>query len=292
MKAIIFGISGQDGFYLKKVLQENNIECIGVSRTSGQWLSGDVGQTTFVNELIKNEKPDYIFHLAANSTTRHDALFENHQTIATGSLNILEAVLQHSKSTKVFLAGSGLQFVNKGLPISENDSLDASSTYCISRIQSLYAARYYRSLGLQVYFGYFFNHDSPLRSERHVNQKIVQAAKRMAAGSKEILELGNIEVQKEFTFAGDVAKAIFTLVQNDQVFECVIGSGKAYSIAHWLDLCFEPLKIKWQDRVQINSNFKAEYNILVSNPTLIHKLGWQAEVDVKALANMMLNFKQ
>src|SRR5678815_4382428 len=108
MKALIFGITGQDGFYLSKLLQEQKIGVIGIGRSKTVWLQGDVADLTLVTELIKKEQPDYVFHLAANSTTRHDALFENHQTISTGTLNILEAVKNFSPLTKVFISGSGL----------------------------------------------------------------------------------------------------------------------------------------------------------------------------------------
>src|SRR6202008_1963773 len=108
-----------------------------------------------VSKLIEEQKPDFIFHLAANSTTRHDALFENHATISTGSFNILEAVKNYSPQTKVFISGSGLQFVNADKPIKETDAFEARDPYSVSRIHSVYAARYYRRLGVKAYVGYF-----------------------------------------------------------------------------------------------------------------------------------------
>ena len=144
MKAIIFGANGQDGYYLSLLLLNENIQVIGVSR-SGKFLKTDITNFEQVAALIKTEQPDYIFHLAANSTTHHDALFENHQTIATGTLNLLEAVYKFSPNTKVFISGSGLQFVNNGDPIKESDAFAANDAYSIARIQSVYAARYYRT---------------------------------------------------------------------------------------------------------------------------------------------------
>ncbi|HJU46005.1 MAG TPA: NAD-dependent epimerase/dehydratase family protein, partial [Chitinophagaceae bacterium] len=110
--AIIFGAGGQDGFYLQALLQNKGLEVVGVSR-SGDFLKIAIADYPQVEALIKQHQPDYIFHLAANSTTSHDAMFENHQTIATGTLNILEAVRLHSSHTKIFISGSGLQFVNQ-----------------------------------------------------------------------------------------------------------------------------------------------------------------------------------
>lgn len=288
MKAIIFGISGQDGTYLREILEKENIRVIGVSRTKGDWVGGSVSDLNLVSTLIKEHQPAFVFHLAANSTTRHDALLENHETISTGTLNILESVKLYSPQTKVFISGSGLQFKNSGQPISETNEFEARDAYSVSRIQSVYAARYFRSFGLKIYIGYFFNHDSALRTERHVNQKIVAAVKRIASGSNETIELGNISVKKEFTFAGDTAKAIWLLVNNSTVFETVIGSGKAYSIEDWLTICFNYFKLDWKKSVTTKSDFKPEYDILVSDPTTLLKLGWQQTVSVEALAKMMI----
>jgi GDPmannose 4,6-dehydratase len=291
MKAIIFGINGQDGFYLHALLNKTGIEVIGVSRTNPEFTIGDVADYMLVKKLIKDNQPDYIFHLAANSTTRHDTVFENYQTISTGTLNVLEVVYKHSKQSKVFIAGSGLQFVNNNTPISETDAFEARDSYSMLRIQSVYAARYYRSLGMNVYVGYFFNHDSPLRSERHVNQKIVKAAQRIANGEIGKLELGDITVKKEFTYAGDIAEAIWKFINNNTVFETVIGSGKAYTIADWLELCFSYYNLNWRNYVSQIPGFASEYKTLVSNPATIHSLGWQPLVNINDLALMMLNAK-
>jgi GDPmannose 4,6-dehydratase len=289
MKSIIFGINGQDGYYLEKILSENSIKTVGVSRSPGNWIQGDVGDYYFVENLVKTYKPDYIFHLAANSTTQHSSLFENHKTICTGTLNILESVLKFSPKTKVFLSGSAVQFENKGLPINEQTNWSASSPYAVARIQSVYAGRYYRKLGLEVYTGYFFNHDSPLRSERHITQKIVQTVKRIANGSDEVLEIGNIEVQKEYTFAGDVASAVWLLVNNNkQITECIIGSGKAYSIQNWIEICCACFDIDWKKIVKIRENFTPEYRILVSDPTLLLSLGWKQTIGIEQLSELML----
>ena len=282
MKAIIFGASGQDGFYLAQLLQTKNIEAICVSRSGGEAV-GDVADRAYVDGLIKTHRPKYVFHLAANSTTQHDAQFENHATISTGTLNILEAVYRHAPETKVFLSGSAMQFENDGTPIDEHTPFAPLSPYAVSRIQSIYAGRYYRSLGLKVYVGYFFNHDSPLRKPNHLNQKIAMAAK---SGTE--IEIGDITIKKEFNFAGDVINAVWSLVHQDVVFEAVIGSGEVHSVEKWLDLCFTLVNKNWRDYVTIKQDFEPEYSVLVSNPALIRSLGWRAKVDITALAELMM----
>lgn len=288
-KAIVFGINGQDGYYLNQLLINEGIEVIGVSRSNANHIIGDIADYSFVEVLIKKHQPAYIFHLAANSTTRHDAMFENYQTISTGTINILEAVYKYSSHSKVFISGSGLQFVNKGIPIKETDAFMAADSYSMARIQSVYAGRYYRSLGLNIYIGYFFNHDSPLRSERHVNKKIILAAQQIAKGQTKKLILGDVTIQKEFTYAGDVVNAIWLFVNNNTIFETVIGSGKAYPLSYWVDYCFSYYNLKWQDHVDTDTGFESPYKILVSNPDTILAMGWQPLVNIDTLAQMMLN---
>ncbi len=287
MTAIIFGAGGQDGYYLTKLLEEMNIEVIGVSRREG-YANIDIGNYENVSDLIKNHKPGYIFHLAANSTTRHEAIFENHVTIATGTLNILESVKNFFPATKIFISGSGLQFKNENKQIKETDFFEARDPYSVSRIQSVYAARYFRTLGLKVYVGYFYNHDSPMRTERHMAKKIAEAAKRIASGSSEKIEIGNIEVVKEYTYAPDVVKGIWTLINQKNIFEANISSGKGYSIEDWLIECFTLIHKEWKNYVIIKEGFIPEYKKLISDPSLIFSLGWKPEVSFHELAIIMM----
>ena len=117
---IIFGANCQDGYYLTEIYNKRGYEVLGISRT-GHGIQGDVGKFEFVRNLVRSRMPDLIFHLAAASTTRHDVLFENHKTIGTGTLNILESVYCWYPQCKVFIVGSGLQFANTGRPIHETD---------------------------------------------------------------------------------------------------------------------------------------------------------------------------
>jgi len=287
MNVIIFGAGGQDGYYLSALLKQQNYEVIGISRQDNS-SNIDISDYTSVAELVKQHKPDYIFHFATNSTTNHDAIFENYATIATGTLNILEAVRNNSPSTKVFISGSGLQFKNDDKPIKETDPFEARDAYSVSRIQSVYAARYFRSIGIKAYVGYFFNHDSPMRTEGHMTKKISEAAKRIGAGSNEKISIGDIEAVKEYTHAGDIVKGIWTLVNQDETFEANISSGKGYSIKDWLEQCFSIVNKNWQDYVTINSKFIPTYKQLVSDPSRIFSLGWKPEVSFEELVQLMM----
>ena len=287
MNAIIFGAGGQDGFYLTRLLQQQHIGVIAVSRSAG-FIHTDITDYAQVHELIQKNQPDYIFHLAANSTTRHEAIFENHAAISTGTLNILEAVKNSSAHTKVFISGSALQFTNDQQPIKETDAFEARDPYAVSRIQSVYAARYFRSLGIKTYVGYFFNHDSPLRSERHMCKKISEACKRIARGSEEKLLIGDIQAVKEWTFAGDTVKAVLTLVEQDVIFEANIGTGMGYSIEDWLNECAALTGINWTHHVETDLSFVPAYQRLIADPGLIFSLGWKPETSFSDLAKMMM----
>lgn len=290
LNALIFGCNSQDGFFLWEECVRRQIEVTGVSRSAGTWLQGDVSDYSFVQQLIKNLQPTYVFHLAANSTTRHSALFDNHAAISTGTINILEAVKLYSPHSKVFVTGSGVQFVNKGLPIHENDPFLATSAYAVARIQSVYAARYYRSLGIQTYVGYLFHHESPLRKSHHLSKFIADGVKRIAAGSLEKLEIGDYSVKKEWGYAGDIAAGIFKLTNQNEIFEATIGTGIAYAVEDWLDVCFQTIGKNWKDFViQPDKTFTPEYNVLVSNNTSILSIGWQPSTSFEALAKLMMH---
>jgi GDPmannose 4,6-dehydratase len=287
MKAVIFGASGQDGRYLTRECKKKGIEVIPFSRTLNG-LSGDISNFSIVNKIIKDHKPNYVFHLAANSTIKHDAIFDNHQTIATGTINVLEAVKKYSPSSKVFITGSGVQFKNDGKNISEESEFEASSPYGISRIQSVYTARYYATLGIKTYVGYLFNHESSYRNMDCVSQKVIQAVLRIKNGSFEKIEIGDMSVEREWGFAGDIARGILDLVNQDKVSEAVIGTGKGYTIEEWLKVCFNLVKKDWKQYIIETPNFIGQYKRLVSNPEKIKSLGWEPLVDIDELAIKML----
>ena len=290
MKAIIFGSGGQDAYFLNLLLKKRDIQTILVSRRNAP-IIGDVSDYSFVSNIVSLHKPDYIFHLAASSSTSHAFLFSNNDSISNGTINILEAVKISSPYTKVFLSGSAMQFKNKGIPINEKTPFEASSHYSVARIHSVYSARYYRDqFGLKIYVGYFFNHDSELRSSMHVNRKIIDDLKLVSSKKINRIILGNPSVKKEFNFAGDIVNAIWQLVNQDSVFEAVIGSGLAYSLQDWINIVSEILILKKNSfTIEINSKFKPEYDILVSDPKLIKSIGWAPNLDINDLAKRMIN---
>ncbi|MBC7428127.1 MAG: GDP-mannose 4,6-dehydratase [Bacteriovorax sp.] len=291
MNAIIFGYNGQDGIYLKELLLENSIEVVTVSRKNADIIC-NIQDYNSVEKIIREKNPDFIFHFAANSTVSHSALFENNDAISNGTLNILESVFKNKLTSKVFISGSAMQFSNNGTPINELTPFEPSSPYSVARIHSVYLARYYRNYcGLKTYVGYFFNHDSPMRTERHFNQKIVQAVLRIANGSKEKPDLGDLSIKKEFNFAGDFMKAVWCLVNQEDVHEVVIGSGVTNSLQDWVEYCFKKKGLNWKDYITGEQSFKNDYQCLVSDPSLLMSLGWKPSFDIAGLADLMLESK-
>ena len=193
-----------------------------------------------------------------------------------------------TKKASTYQAQMEDMIAKKGEAIKETDEFEANSPYSIARIHSVYAARYYRRLGLQVYVGYLFHHESPLRKPSHVSQMIALAVQRIAEGSDEVIELGDISVEKEWTFAGDVARGIVTLVEQEAVYEATIGSGIVYSIENWLEQCFSVIGKDWHDHVRLREGFTPEYKRLISDPKTINSLGWHPVVGFPDLAKAMV----
>lgn len=287
-RAIIFGAGGQDGIYMAELCLKNNIQPIKVSRHAVADYSASVADKDFVNLLIKNEQPDYIFHLAANSTTSYDALFENHETISSGTLYILDAVKKYSPHTKVMIAGSGVQFKNTGVPISEKTEFEAGNAYAIARIQSVYAARFFRSLGVKAYVAYLFHHESPHRKKHHVSKMITDKIKNIVLGKKDKISIGDISVEKEWAYAEDIVEGIFTLVNQDEIFEATVGTGIVYSINDFLKECFRQVNLDMNEYVEIKENFTSEYPKLVSDSATINRLGWKAKTNLQELVSILL----
>jgi GDPmannose 4,6-dehydratase len=278
--AIITGSNGQDGWYLHQLLKREGVDAVLVPRASGV----DLSDFNEVVDLVLNTRPDYIFHLAARSTIDHTAACSNHNVIANGTFNLLETVQKWRPECKVFLAGSAYQFKNEDKPISETDSWDTTSVYCAARGYSKLLADAYRAQGLAVYFGYFFHHESPRRGANHISQRIASAAR-----NREPIEIGDPNVVKEWTFAGDTVEAVWSLVNQDTIFEANIGTGIGNSIAEFAEACYLSMGLEWRDYVKPIEGYVAPYRSLTCNPDRILSTGWKPRYRLYELAQQMVN---
>lgn len=276
MKAVVTGSDGQDAQFLIPLLQHHGYGVIAIGRS--------LTTTSFPRAAVwMRERPEYVFHLAATSSTEHDAASENHDTIGGGTLNILEAAWNHSKETKIFVAGSGLQFVNRSLPIRETDEFSHASHYACARNYSTLLCRYYRDKGLRIWNGFLFNHESPYRKARHMSQRIARAA-----ALKTEIQVGSLAVEKEWTFAADTVEAIWSLVNQDEIFEANIATGIPKSIGEYADACFAAVGLSAREFVSEKKGFVPEYRSLFGEPSRILSTGWRPKVDFTDLASIMV----
>jgi len=279
--ALVFGGLGQDGHYLEKILAREGLTPILLGRKNG-----DVGNQLQVDTIVSTTQPEYIFHFAADSNTAHDSIFDNQDAIVNGTTNILEAVKDHCPKCRVFLAGSILQF-DDNKPIDHMSSFFAfDSAYAAQRHAMTAIGRYYRKLDIPVYIGYFGHHDSPRRTEQYLAMRIAQAAKRIAAGSKENIILRDPMDRKEWNFAGDFMEAVWILV-NSTVYEAVIGTGRTMTISGFAELCLKEAGYVGPQRWTPDWT-TATPRVAVTNPKIMAHLGWKPQVNEQELARMLV----
>lgn len=286
--AIIFGYSGQDGYYLERLLSLQGIQVTCISRTGKEGIKGDVSDINFTNQIISLIKPNYIFHLAATSKVSDEYFNTNFLSITIGTLNILECAYKYCPRSKIFITGSGLQFINNGTAIKETDLFEAGDAYSLCRIQSVYAARYYRSKGLRVYVGYLFHHDSPRRKEDHLCMYIKKSIVKILNKEIYTFNINNLSVKKEWGYAGEIVKGIYQLLLQEEFFEATIGTGLAYSVEEWLDVCFAEFDLDYRDYV-VTKDVPQSFSILYSDPTTINKIGWEHNCSIQQLAKLILH---
>lgn len=240
-----------------------------------------------VHDLVETIHPEYIFHFAAKSSVDQKFARENHDLFSNGTLNILEAVKQHSPECRVFLAGSAYQFENRGNSIKETDPWETRSVYCAARGYSNLLARAYRHMGLNVYFGYFFHHDSPRRHPRHISQRIATAAR-----EEKKVEIGNADVVKEWTYAGDTVEAVWSLVNQDKIWEANIGTGIGHSIVDFAQACYAVKGLDYRNFILPRADFEPEYSRCTCDPERIFSTGWLPRHGLVQLAEKMVKGEQ
>jgi GDPmannose 4,6-dehydratase len=291
-RSVIFGAGGQDGFFLNKSLLSQGHKvypCFHHENVGGYKI--DVADYFNVRNLIKDIKPDYIFHLAARSSTSHEFILENHKAIVDGTLNILESAETYTPNAKIFLASSGLIFKNSGAPIKDDDEHVAQTAYTLTRIEAVHIARYYRQRGRNIFIGYLFNHESHLRHPDSIARKVARSVAKIHLGIDKSIVVGNASVIKEWMWAGDAVEAILKFVNQNEVFELCIGDGVGRSIRDYSDACCKAIGISSDDYLYEIPNYAVETPILVSNSSKIHSLGWQPQMNLAALAKHMVRYE-
>lgn len=267
--ALICGVSGQDGSYLAQLLLQKGYTVFGTSRDAqGSSFTnlkklGIEGQVSYISMVpedfrsvlvaLRKSNPDEIYYLAGQSSVglSFEQPAETIQSITMGTLNILEGCRMMEKSIKIYHAGSGECFGDThGKPANETTPFYPMSPYAVAKTSAYWLVNNYRdAYGLFACTGILFNHESSLRPERFVTQKIIRAVKRIAQGSKEQLKLGRLDIARDWGWAPEYVEAMWLMLQQDKPADLVIATGTTITLEEFVKAAFEQANLNWKDFV-------------------------------------------
>lgn len=310
-KVLICGISGQDGAYLAKFLLGKGYQVFGSSRdaeiSSFSNLvrlgirdrvaveSAALNDFRSVLQVITKIHPDEIYNLAGQSSVglSFQQPVETLESISTGTLNLLEVIRFLGKPIRLYNACSSECFGDTGeQAANELTAFRPRSPYAVAKAAAFWqVANYREAYDLFVCSGILTNHDSPLRPERFVTQKVVSTACRIAKGSKEKLELGNIDIVRDWGWAPEYVEAMWLMLQQNQPEDFVIATGKSYSLQKFVSEAFKSVNLDWHDHVIFKQSLHRPSDLRVSrlNPSKASKLlNWNAASDMHNVVKMMV----
>tara|TARA_B100000927_G_C16472152_1_gene472007 strand:+ start:3363 stop:4313 length:951 start_codon:yes stop_codon:yes gene_type:complete len=313
-RALICGISGQDGSYLTKLLLGKGYEVFGTSRDAqGSNFSnlrklGCNKQVIFLTMMpedfrsvlfiLRKVQADEIYFLAGQSSV--GLSFEQPattiQSILLSTLNILEAARVLEKSPRIYFAGSSEAFGDtNGQPANEKTSFNPKSPYAVAKASAFWLVDNYRkSYGLSVCTGILFNHESSLRPDHFVTQKIITAAKRISKGSKEILELGRLDVSRDWGWAPEYVEAMWLMLQQDKIEDFVIATGETNTLEKFVETSFAYFNLNWKDHVKQNKALMRPSDLLANvgdTAKAREKLSWRAKFRMADVIRLMISEK-
>ena len=316
-KALICGVSGQDGAYLAQLLLNQGYEVWGTSRDAQissfrnldvlgikeqvKMVSMSLTDFRSVLQVLTRSQPDEVYSLAGQTSVglSFEQPVETLESIATGTLNLLEAIRFLGASIRFYNASSSECFGDTGgQAADENTPFRPRSPYAVAKAAAFWeVANYREAYGLFACSGILFNHESPLRPERFVTQKIVASACRIAKGSNEILSLGNIEIRRDWGWAPEYVMAMMLMLQKQEPSDYVIATGESCSLAEFIAEAFDAVGLNWQDFVRVDPHLMRPTDLAVGlgNPDKAKKqLGWQAKYRAKDVVKMMVkaNFER
>jgi GDPmannose 4,6-dehydratase len=314
-KALITGITGQDGSYLTELLLKKGYEVCGIVRRSSTFgteridhlykdphqgpklklVYGDLTDGGNLSTIINDIKPDEVYNLGAQSHVRvsFDTPIYTVDADALGTLRLLEAIRSCGKKIRFYQASSSEMYGKVvETPQTENTPFYPRSPYACAKVYSFWQTVNYReAYGIFGCNGILFNHESARRGETFVTRKITRAATRIKLGLQDKLYLGNIEAKRDWGFAGDYVEAMWLMLQQDRPDDYVVATGETHSVREFLDEVFGHLDLDWQKYVEIDERYfrPAEVDLLLGDPAKAKKvLNWEPEVTFKALAKMMV----
>jgi GDPmannose 4,6-dehydratase len=252
-----------------------------------------------VLQVLNQVQPDEVYNLAGQSSVglSFNQPVETLESIATGTLNLLESIRFIGKPIKFYNAGSSECFGDtRGLPADEETAFRPRSPYAVAKATAFWeVANYREAYSLFACSGILFNHESPLRPDRFVTQKIISAACRIHNGQKEKLVLGNINIKRDWGYAPDYVEAMYLMLQQDVANDFVIATGTTISLSEFIAETFSVLGLDWQEHVASDPALCRPTDISIScaNPSKAHeKLGWVAQTKVQKVVRLMVESMQ
>jgi GDPmannose 4,6-dehydratase len=318
-KALITGITGQDGSYLAEFLLERQYEVHGVIRRASTLNTeridglyrdphepgvrlflhyGDLTDSTSLRVLLERVQPDELYNLGAQSHVRvsFDQPEYTANVVALGTLRLLEAVRDYQERTgrrvRYYQAGSSEMFGNSPPPQDERTPLHPRSPYAAAKVFAHWQTVNYRdAYGLFAANGILHNHESPRRGETFVSRKITRAATRIAVGLQDRIYLGNLDARRDWGYARDYVEAMWLILQHHQPDDFVIATGESRSVRDFLDAVFGLLNLKWCEHVMIDPRYfrPTEADHLLGDATKAREvLGWQPKTSFSEMVRIMV----
>jgi GDPmannose 4,6-dehydratase len=316
-KALITGITGQDGSYLAELLLEKGYEVFGLVRRSSSFnteridhlykdphendvrlrlIYGDLNDASSLNHILRNVKPDEIYNLGAQSHVRvsFDIPEYTAEVTGLGCVRLLEAIRETELACRFYQASSS-ELYGKVVetPQRETTPFHPRSPYACAKAYAFYITMNYReSYGLHASNGILFNHESPRRGETFVTRKVTRALARIKLGIQDKLFMGNLDAKRDWGFAGDYVEGMWLMMQQDKPDDYVLATGKTYSVRELLEVAFSYVDLDWKKYVEIDPRYfrPAEVDLLLGDASKAReKLGWKPKVGFQELVKMMVD---
>jgi len=317
-RALITGITGQDGSYLADLLLKKGYEVHGIMRRASTFNTaridhlyadphvngvrmflhyGDLSDSVNLVKLLYELKPDEIYHLGAQSHVRVSFDIPEYTSDVTGigTIRILEAIREAGLQTRFYQASSSEMFGKvQEVPQTEKTPFWPRSPYGVAKVFSYWATINYReSYGLCASNGILFNHESPRRGETFVTRKISRAATRIKLGLQDALYLGNLEARRDWGYAKEYVEMMWLMLQQDTPDDYVVATNEVHSVREFCQEAFSLLDLDWQKYVKHDQRYErpAEVDLLIGNPAKARKqLGWEPRVRFKELVKIMVEY--
>ncbi len=319
-RALLTGITGQDGSYLAELLLEKGYEVHGIIRRTSTFNTdrldhiyvdphaedaklflhyGDLNDGTMLRRILEEVEPAEVYNLGAQSHVRvsFDSPEYTVDTVAMGALRILEAIRDYQQRTgnevRFYQAGSSEMFGKvQEIPQKETTPFYPRSPYACAKVYAHWQTINYReSYDLFACNGILFNHESPRRGETFVTRKITRALARIVAGQQKKLYLGNLDSKRDWGYAKDYVRAMWLMLQQDHPDDYVVATGETHSIREFLDIAFNHVNLDWNDYVEFDPRYlrPTEVDILIGDPTKSkQQLGWELSVNFEELVKLMV----